>query len=246
MLYEPTLIERSGSPPVTLHDQAGIINSNLELISSAFSSLVSGFDFQDSVLDKDLTAPPGSPVEGARYIVAGTATGAWATHETEIAQYTDSAWEFIIPNKGYCLTVEDEFIMYVFNDSIWVPTPSLPGAITGTAGETLSQFDLVYSSSVDGKYYKATANDTEAKSNAVGIVTGVGGIAQDAQGQIQISPTQIVSGSWTWTPDKELYLNIAGDMTHDPSSLAWSKPVGYAITSTKILFWIQTGWSNSV
>ena len=32
---------------------------------------------QASVIDKDLTTPPGSPAEGDCYIVAATGTGAW-------------------------------------------------------------------------------------------------------------------------------------------------------------------------
>ncbi len=35
---------------------------------------------QLAVLDRDLAAPPGSPAEGARYIVGGSPTGAWSGH----------------------------------------------------------------------------------------------------------------------------------------------------------------------
>ncbi|NIP67909.1 MAG: DUF2793 domain-containing protein, partial [Planctomycetales bacterium] len=43
--------------------------------------------WQDGVIDKDLTAPPGSPSNGDRYIIPTGATGAWAGHETEIAEW---------------------------------------------------------------------------------------------------------------------------------------------------------------
>ena len=52
---------------------------------------------QLSVLDRSLSAPPGSPVEGARYIVAASPTGAWATHADHIAVWLDNAWRFFIP-----------------------------------------------------------------------------------------------------------------------------------------------------
>ena len=35
---------------------------------------------QLAVLDRDLTAPPGSPADGARYIVGTSPTGAWSGH----------------------------------------------------------------------------------------------------------------------------------------------------------------------
>lgn len=40
--------------------------------------------------------PPGSPVNGDRYIVGASATGAWATHDDELAIYRDG-WQFYAP-----------------------------------------------------------------------------------------------------------------------------------------------------
>ncbi|MCB1443998.1 MAG: DUF2793 domain-containing protein, partial [Methyloceanibacter sp.] len=58
---------------------------------------------QLSVLDKDLTAPPGAPDEGDCYIVAGgggTATDAWVGWETRIARYIDGEWRSYLPGEG--------------------------------------------------------------------------------------------------------------------------------------------------
>lgn len=77
------------------------------------------FGWQDPVIDKDLTAPPGSPSEGDRYIVAATATGDWATHEDEIAEYNGSAWEFYAPSEGWRVDVIDEDAEYRFSGSTW-------------------------------------------------------------------------------------------------------------------------------
>ena len=43
---------------------------------------------QLSVLDRDLTAPPGSPADGDRYIVASGATGDWAGWDLNVALWT--------------------------------------------------------------------------------------------------------------------------------------------------------------
>lgn len=75
---------------------------------------------QLSVMDKDLAAPPGSPAEGARYIVAGAPTGAWVGHATHIAAYQDGAWAFHVPLEGWRAWVADEDTVYAFNGTTWV------------------------------------------------------------------------------------------------------------------------------
>ena len=47
---------------------------------------------QLAVLDRSLSALPGSPADGARYIVAASPTGAWAGHANHIAAWLDGAW----------------------------------------------------------------------------------------------------------------------------------------------------------
>lgn len=69
---------------------------------------------QATVIDKDLTAPPGSPSDGDTYIVAATATGAWAGQEDTIAYYESSAWSFHTPSEGWRVWVQDENEPYVF------------------------------------------------------------------------------------------------------------------------------------
>lgn len=83
-------------------------------------TLVNGLNWQDAVLDKDLTAPPGGPNTGDRYIVASVATGDWATHEDDIAEYNGVTWDFLTPEEGWSLWVEDEDVNYTWNGSSWV------------------------------------------------------------------------------------------------------------------------------
>lgn len=72
------------------------------------------------VLDKDLSAPPGSPADGDRYIVAATGSGAWLTHTGHVAAYQDGAWAFSIPKEGWLAWVGDEELLYVYTGSAWV------------------------------------------------------------------------------------------------------------------------------
>lgn len=71
------------------------------------------------VLDKDLAAPPGSPAEGARYIVGPSPTGAWAGQAGRIAAYQDGAWAFYPPNEGWLAWVADEDTIYAWTGSAW-------------------------------------------------------------------------------------------------------------------------------
>jgi len=76
-------------------------------------------DWRDSVLDKDLTTPPGGPAVG-RFIVAAPAAGLWALHEDEIAVGDGvAAWTFEVPNPGFATYVEDESTPYFYDGVGW-------------------------------------------------------------------------------------------------------------------------------
>lgn len=78
------------------------------------------FSWQESILDADLTAPPGSPSEGDRYIVDSPATGAWSGHENDIAEYNEGAWEFYTPSEGWRVDIIDRNLVFRFSGSQWV------------------------------------------------------------------------------------------------------------------------------
>lgn len=72
-----------------------------------------------SVKDRDLTAPPGSPAAGDTYIVGASATGAWATHDKEVAVWSGSAWVFYTPRTGWVAFIEDETKLSAYYSSAW-------------------------------------------------------------------------------------------------------------------------------
>lgn len=77
---------------------------------------------QLAVKDRDLTAPPGSPADGDRYIVAAGATGAWASWDLNVAWYHDGVWTKLSPREGWRVWVEDENLVLVWDGSAWGPT----------------------------------------------------------------------------------------------------------------------------
>lgn len=85
---------------------------------------------QPAVIDKDLAAPPGVLVNGARYLVAANASGEWAGRSGQIARYytsqaSGSGWEFFAPRPGWQVAVLDELdansqpVRYSYNGSTW-------------------------------------------------------------------------------------------------------------------------------
>ena len=88
-----------------------------------------------SVVDKDLTTPPSTPVAGALYIVAASATGAWTGKATYLS-YFDQIWRFILPPTGTRVWVQDEATDYLFNGTAW-------GKASGTASIAAATSSLV-------------------------------------------------------------------------------------------------------
>lgn len=84
------------------------------------------------VADNDLTAPPGSCSDGASYIIAATATGAWAGKEKQIATAVGtnaaSGWYYHTPLEGYFAWIQDENVLHYYDGSAW-------GTFSATASE---------------------------------------------------------------------------------------------------------------
>lgn len=72
-----------------------------------------------SIKDRDLSAPPGSPVAGDTYIVATGGTGDWTSKDGQVAVWNGSAWVFGVPRVGWLCYVEDEDKLIVRRSAGW-------------------------------------------------------------------------------------------------------------------------------
>jgi Protein of unknown function (DUF2793) len=109
---------------------------------------ISGLDWQESVLDKDLIAPPEESNEGDRYLLFNKATDAWKGQKSakgqrnDIATFKGKLWDFTTPDEGTATFVEDENIAYMFVDGNWIPFLAVPNITAGdglvAAGAVLS------------------------------------------------------------------------------------------------------------
>ncbi|GJD34202.1 DUF2793 domain-containing protein [Methylobacterium aerolatum] len=94
---------------------------------------------QLACLDKDLTAPPSSPKEGDRYLIAGSSpSGAWAGWAGRIARFRDGQWTSLAPKTGWLAYVADEKQLYAFDGQAWAATGGTSGA-SGSGGAAPSQ-----------------------------------------------------------------------------------------------------------
>lgn len=78
--------------------------------------------------------PPGSPANGAAYIVTATATGAWAGKENQIAYWLSSvaAWQFIVPANGWLAWSNADSKTYRLEAGSWVELATGGGGVAPT------------------------------------------------------------------------------------------------------------------
>lgn len=104
----------------------------------------------NGVIDKDLTAPPGSPNDGDAYIVPSGASGAWSGWTNRIAVRYNGAW-YPIPGyndagtlitigarqEGMKVFVRDEGVLYTFAGSplAWIKATNAVGAQGSLSGD---------------------------------------------------------------------------------------------------------------
>lgn len=82
---------------------------------------------QLAVKDRDLAAPPATPVDGDRYIVAANASGAWAGKDGQIAAFQDNVWAFYAPEEGWLAWAQDEDVLLAYSGVIWSEVTSHGG-----------------------------------------------------------------------------------------------------------------------
>jgi hypothetical protein len=72
-----------------------------------------------AVASRALAAPPPSPADGARYLIAASPTGDWAGHEGQMALRMEGVWAFFTPREGWRLWVADEDTLITFDGTSW-------------------------------------------------------------------------------------------------------------------------------
>ncbi len=74
---------------------------------------------QSAVETSILSVPPVSPTEGDLWVVSGGATGGWATHDNELAQFIGGIWVFYLPFEGMRVWLKDELLSLNYISGAW-------------------------------------------------------------------------------------------------------------------------------
>lgn len=138
---------------------------------------------QLAVIDRDLTAPPGSPSDGDRYIPASGATGDWAGWDLNIAWYVDGVWSKLVPREGWLAWVADEDALLVWDGAAWSALGGGGGgavdSVFGRAGAVSAQAgdyeDGQITAAASATNYTPTGASVEGHLAGIDTVLGAGG-----------------------------------------------------------------------
>ncbi len=169
---------------------------------------------QPSVIDRDLTAPPASPLDGDRYIIASGATGSWSGKDAQIAAFQDNAWAFYLPFEGWLCWIADENTLLAFNGSTWSAVSSglafggTSNIINSSANGAATKFELLeeeitlIGASVDSAIlipnraivFAVSTRTTQAISGASSYDCGIVGELNKYGGSLNIALNSVNSG----------------------------------------------------
>ena len=85
---------------------------------------------QLSVISAVLSAPPGSPAEGDRYIIESGATGAWVGWDASAAQFSGGAWLRLVPQTGWLAWNAANGQLLVWTGSAWLTLDTAMNLLT--------------------------------------------------------------------------------------------------------------------
>jgi hypothetical protein len=164
---------------------------------------------QLSVLDRTRTAPPASPADGDRHIVASGATGLWAGWDLNVAFWVDGVWMRLVPRPGWLAWIAAEQAFVVWNGSAW-----------DLVGEPVDVSDAVFS----------LVNDADPTRKALFSLSGIStGTTRTFTLPNTSSELAILAGTQTFTGNKTFSgtLTVSGTITVSAASAS----IGTATTT---------------
>ncbi|WP_315919360.1 DUF2793 domain-containing protein [Mesorhizobium sp. SP-1A] len=125
-------------------------------------------------------APPATPAEGDRYIVAAGGTGEWSGWDGDIAAWIDGRWMRLAPRTGWRCWVQQDDKLLVRNDGTWQRLEGLPAnaAFEALAVGTLP--DAVNRLSVKSDSVLLSHDDVTPGSGNMHVTVNKAGAGKDA------------------------------------------------------------------
>lgn len=161
---------------------------------------------QLAVRDRDLSAPPDTPADGDRYIVASGASGSWTGWDWNVALWNDGAWLRLPPRTGWRAWVEAENVLLVWEGTAWVPAAGLtdpaPQLGINTSADATNRLAVAAPATLfthdDGGHQLKINKATSSDSGTILFQTGWSGraemgLAGDDDYHFKVSPD---GGTW--------------------------------------------------
>jgi hypothetical protein len=177
-----------------------------------------------SVLSFTTTAPPVSPSVGDSYLVPAGATGAWSSHQDDIATYTPRGWVFEVPGLGRQLQDEEVDGMLRYSATGWV---------YGYGTQAFDDDSIPYSASLGWgnrlivENQSTTTPPTAVKGLRYVVGAGAGGAWSGKDTKIAICE---VAGAWVfYTPEDGLIVfdkALRSDYRWSSATSAWISAAG--------------------
>ena len=190
--------------------------------------------------------PPATPGDGARYLVAEPASGAFANQAGRIALFELGAWRFLVPRPGWRAYVEAENRLVVFDGALWRDLAGL-----------LRELDAVERLGI------GTAPDAQnplsAKLNAALFAArgaGEGGtgdlrITVNKEGAARTASYLFQSGysgraEFGLVGDDDFRLKVSGDGTAWTDALRVNRATGGVVVPVSLTVAGQVPWTNAL
>jgi hypothetical protein len=172
---------------------------------------------QLSVINRTLTAPPGSPQEGDRHIIASGATGAWLNKDLNVAAWQNGAWTFLVPRTGWTVWVEADNALYTWTGSTWEPTLNFTD-ISDSEFSLADNLDPTKKAAFQLSSISSGTTRTYTLPNISATLAHLGNAAQTFTGSTTFSNSFTASGTNT----------LSGTTTMSAASGVWGSATGTA------------------
>ncbi len=110
-----------------------------------------------AVASRVVSTPPATLVDGVRYLLPASVTGAFAGQGGNLAIYQNQSWRFVIPRIGWRLYIIDEQMLVLYNGTTW---NSVQGTVINSTTRLENLLGLGIGTSFD------TTNSLSAKLNS--------------------------------------------------------------------------------
>lgn len=197
--------------------------------------VLENFAWQQPVISMSLTVPPVSPTKGDRYIVAASATGAWATHDKSIAWYDGTAWKFDAPAAGWETYNNADAKKYSYSGTTWVndDVSGKADKVSGATNDHIATLDAA-GNLKDSNITKANVNTAITNSHVQNTDQFIdqGGANQSTAAQIKNAVTK----AHTQGTDQYLDQGGANEVSATQAKTAYTSRAVYDIGLGVLVF----------